>query len=161
MVATPIAATDRYTPAGVVAFYWVETIADISDPTRSELDAGSDLTGEVFEAVGWRLQSERRNIQAVGEEFRSELEGSLAADDTRLLMWADRTGADVSTLLSRGSAGHVVVLHGGDVAGSPMDVWPVRVAARVRQISRPHEPSLVDVQFVVTSEPALDVAVPS
>lgn len=161
MAATPLAETDRYIPAGVTRIYWVPAIADSASPTRLELDAGTDLTAEVAEAVGWRLQSERRNIQALGQQFRPELEGSLAVDDTRLLMYADQSGGDVATLLSRGDAGHVVILHGGDVAGNPMDVWPVRVAARARIVGGGSGPGVIDVQFVVSAEPALDVAVPS
>lgn len=158
----PLSPTARYVPDGITRIYWVPTIADTSAPTREELDDATavDLTGEIADVVGWHISAERRPIQPVGERFRSELDGSLEVDDARLVLYADIDGADVTQVIDVGDDGHVVFLHGGDAEGNPMDVWPVRLAARNRVIRIGGEPTVLDHQFVVTRAPAQNVPVP-
>jgi hypothetical protein len=124
------------------------------------LDAGVDLTGEVAQMVGWHVRSEVRDVQVYGQKFATRLYGSLEVDDSRIIFYADRTGVDVRQAFSRGLTGHVVVLHGGDVDGNPMDVWPVQVAALGVSVPVGGPAAMIDVQFVVTDDPALGGSVP-
>lgn len=159
----PLADTDRYIHAGETRVYWAPAIVDVQDPLRSELDAGTDLTGQIAVVSGWVARAVLVEMQGVNEEFVSTIEGSLSVSDATLIMYADRNGSggDIRTLLSRGDQGHVVFLHGGDVVGNPMDVWPVRVASIGRPVEIGNEPARVDVQFAVSRQPGLDLSVPS
>lgn len=40
---TPLTESTRYIAPEVTKVYWVDMIADITAPTRTELDAGTDL----------------------------------------------------------------------------------------------------------------------
>lgn len=161
MAPTPLVPTDRYVPDGLTVAYWVEAIADISDPSRGEIDAGTDLTAELAAIEGWNLQSEGRDVQAAGEAFRSRVAGTIDVDGSALLLYADRSGDEIMSLFVRGTDGHILFLHGGDVEGNPMDVWPVSVAAASRALRIGGEPVRIQVQFVVTRQPALSVAAPA
>lgn len=160
MSPTPLAATDRYVHAGETAVYWVASIATISTPTRGELDAATDLTGEVAGVVGWRLRSAVRDVPHITDTFTPQVMAELSVDASDLVFYASRAGAEVTALLSRGTVGHVVFLHGGDVEGNPMEVWPVRVASTSRAVTVDSDSARIVVQFVVTSAPAQDVPAP-
>lgn len=160
MSPTPLAATQRYIHAGETAVYWVASIATISAPTRGELDAGIDLTGEIAGLVGWRLRSAVRDVPHITDTFTPQVMAELSVDSADLVCYASRAGAEVTALLTRGTVGHVVFLHGGDVEGNPMDVWPVRVASTSRPVTVDSESARIFVQFVVTATPAQDVPAP-
>jgi hypothetical protein len=157
----PLFPAVRHISAGMIRTYWVVSIATLTAPTRAELNAGTDATGEIAGFVGWRLRAEARSIQAAGEQFVTTLDGSLEVDDTRLVFYADPAGQDIRTLLARGTIGHVIFLDGGDVAGRPMDVWRVRVAALARLRGIGDDPDMIDVQFRAYATPAIGVSVPA
>lgn len=160
MTAPPIGASTRYIDAGATRVYWVATIAVTSAPTRVELDGGTDLSPEVAEAVGFNLSSETVSNQGINQDFMAERPGSLQVDRSGLLMYADQVGDDIRSLLSRDTQGHLVFLHGGDVPGHLMDVWPVTVAAVSKSIDVSGEPASVYVQCTVHDDPVTDVEVP-
>ncbi|MEU1736459.1 hypothetical protein [Streptosporangium sp. NPDC020145] len=160
MAATPIAKVTRYWPKGTLKWYWVPTIADITAPTRAELDAGVDLSREVAAYEGWTTSSNFENAPDVNSRFVSKVAGDIEAEDSSLTMYADPSGDDARTLMSRGTEGNVVRFGGGDVPGRKMDVFPVEVGA----VSKPFEMDAVPVcqfQFAITAEPAEDVTVPA
>jgi hypothetical protein len=158
---TPLAATTRYIAAGQTRIYWVESIAVLAWPTRAEIDAGIDLTGQVATVVGWHVRRRVRSGQAYRDDFEVQLHGSMYVDDSRLVFYGDQTGGDVSATLPEGTKGHVLHLYGGDVADNPMDVWPVRVAALGRGIELGDDPARIDMQFTVRGTPALGRPVPA
>jgi len=160
MAATPIASVDRYYTKGTLKWYWVPTIADKSAPSRAELNAGTDLTGEVAECDGWAVSSNFVDAPDVNSRFTSKVPGAIEAEDSSLTMYADPSGSDARTLMPRDETGFVVRLGGGDVAGRKMDVFPVTVGA----LSKPFEMDgtpVVTFQFAITSEPAEDVTIPA
>ena len=69
MVATPITATSRYIPPGTTRYYWVPTIANKAAPTRSELNAGSDLTAEISAVSGFATSSDQQDTPDLGSRF--------------------------------------------------------------------------------------------
>src|SRR5690242_13648663 len=129
MPATPITASDRYWPVGTEKWYWVAAIADYTSPTRSELNAGTDLTPEIFEYSGFQVTGDEIDVPDRDSDFTGKIPGRTSADDSSIKFYADSTSDDVRTLLPRGTVGHIVRLPEGDVAGHLMDVFPVRVKA--------------------------------
>jgi hypothetical protein len=160
MVATPIAASTRYIPPGTRAYYWVPTIANKAAPTRAELDAGTDLTGEVAEVSGFQTTSESTDTPDLGSRFTSKIPGRITADDSSITLYASENSQDVRQLLPRDTAGFVVQFPEGDVAGRTMDVFPVKVSSAPKETSI-EDPGKVMVQFTVTSEPVENVTVPA
>lgn len=166
MAATPITSTSgsRYIPPGVRQYYWVETIADPSAPTRMELDAGQDLTAEVGEVSGFSVTSESVDAPDLASRFTSRVPGMTTAEDSSLTMYLSRDGDDARTVLPRDTVGYVVVFPSGDDGGSSstklMDVFPATVSS---QALRPDfdEPGAVTVSFTITSEPQQNLSIPS
>lgn len=162
MPATPLTASTRYIAPETTKIYWVDTIASKASPTRVELDAGTDITGEVADAAGWELAADNVATPDGGSKFTSQVSGRITPPDTSVACYASSDTIDIRDLLARDDAGFIVILHGGDVAGQKMTVWPVRV----RSVSAPVDyaasnASMVNVQFSITSEPAENVAIPA
>jgi hypothetical protein len=160
-MATPLDATRRYIHAGETRLYFVAAIDDVQDPTRDELDLGTDLTAEVAVVVGWHVRARLADTQGLTSDFATTMPLTLEVDDSRVVFYAGLDGTeDVRTLLPRGTVGHLVLLHGGDVEDNAMDVWPVEVAAVGRPVEVGGEPARIDVQFAITADPGLDLSVP-
>lgn len=160
MVATPISASTRYIPPGTRAYYWVPSIANKAAPSRAELDAGTDLTGEIAEVSGFQTTSESTDTPDLGSRFTSKIPGRITADDSSITLYASEDSQDVRQLLPRDTAGFVVQFPEGDVSGRTMDVFPVKVSSAPKETSI-EDPGKVMVQFTVTSEPEENVTVPA
>ncbi|WP_160051427.1 hypothetical protein [Nocardiopsis sp. FR26] len=162
MAATPIDVTDKFINAGVTTIIFAPAIADVNAPTRAELDAGTDLTEEVIGSSGWQVSSTNVSYNPLGTTFTPSIPGRTSVEDSSLTLPQDITGTDVREILPRGTTGNVVIMHGGDVVGSPMDVWPVRVSSLGKSISTEGtEVASIVVSFAIPSEPAESVAIPA
>lgn len=166
MAPTALGESTRYISPGETRIYWVPVIVDIAAPTRAELDAveARDLTGEVAEGAGWEVTSNEVATPDLGSKFDKKIGGKTNADGSSLTFYMSReaAGAEVLTLMSRDSEGHIVRLHGGDTAGYPMDVFPVRVLASPKVVDAGGGAAeQVRVQYSVTGEPAENVPVPA
>lgn len=160
MPATNITSAVRYYRRGITKVSWVPTVADKESPTRTELDAGTELSLEVGEIEGWQVTSNVIETPSLGSLFDSKINGSITANDSSLTMYASQSGEDVRTLLTRGSNGYVVWMDTGDTATELMDVFPVRVLSqgKIRSLD---DAAKIQVQFAVTSEPAENIEIPA
>jgi hypothetical protein len=163
MVATPLSATNRYIQPGVSQFYWVTTIAVKTAPTRTELDAGKDLTNEVAAISGFSVSSDQVAAPDFGKRFTPSVPGMITAADSSINIYLDKDSDDVRSVISQDDEGFVVVFQEGDDEGAnnhTMDVWPATVASAAKQESD-SDPSQIQYMFTITSEPAIDVDVPA
>jgi hypothetical protein len=160
VTATPITASDRYFRQGVSKVYWVPSIATLSAPTRAELNAGTDLSGEISASSGWEVTGNTEDTPALGSVFIAKIPSTTTAGDSSLTFYSDSTSVDVRGLLERGSTGFVVWMDEGDVVGQLMDVFPARVtsAPKQRDIGAT---ATITVNFAVQREPAENVTIPS
>lgn len=161
MPATNISASTRYINKGVTRFIWVDTVADISAPTRSEINAGTDLSPQIMEIDGWVVESESVETPDLASTFTGSITGSTSADDSSVTLYADLGGTDVRDVLSRGDNGYMLIMDGGDVAGRTMDVFPARVGSLGKNRSVDDDPATIVINFNITSEPSEDVTIPS
>lgn len=162
MAATPIASTTRYTNPGVTKIYFCTTISNKAAPTRSELNAGTDLSGEVNAISGFTTTGDDVETPDMNSTFTSKIPGRTSADDSSITFYADVTGADARALLPRGTNGYIVIMDGGDVVGSLMDVYPIRVKSQGKPRSTDgKDPATVEIQMSITAEPAENVEIPS
>lgn len=163
MAATPLAPTagSRYIPPGVRQYYWVETIANKSSPTRTELDAGTDLTAEVATVSGFSVTSESTDAPDLASRFTGKVPGMITAEDSSINLYlAKDSSGDARTLLTRDTEGFVVIFPEGDVSGQLMDVFPATVSSAAIQPDIDAPGQLV-VNFTITGEPAQNVSVPA
>ncbi|MFI0900562.1 hypothetical protein [Streptomyces sp. NPDC020983] len=160
MAATPITTSDRYYVQGVSKVIWVPTLANPASPTRSEINAGTDLSDEIAAVNGWEVTGNTEDTPALGSVFIGKVPSTTTADDSSLSFYADSTSTDVRTLLSRGSSGYVIWMDEGDVADYLMDVFPVRVTSATpqRDISSVAQ---IMVNFAIMREPSQNVAIPA
>lgn len=161
MSATPIAASTRHINKGVTKVVFATTVASVSAPTRANINAGTDLSDEIMELEGWNVESGSVGTPSLGSDFTGNIPGGTSAEDSSLTMYSDIGGADVRDLLPRGTNGFILIMYGGDVAGRPMDVFPVRVGSTPKNTSVDEEAATIKVTFSITSEPSEDVAIPA
>ena len=159
MAAPPIGASTRYIPEGVTHYYFVTTIANYNSPTRAELNAGTDLTPEVAAAGDWAINGNAVPAPDLSTLFDPSIAGKVTMGTTTLDMYASTNSVDVRSLLPRGTVGYVVKFPEGDTTGRTMDVFPVKVLAQPKPTNMGN-PSVIQLQFVVTKIPAENVTVP-
>jgi hypothetical protein len=151
----------RYFDPEVTKVYWVPTIATKTSVTRSELNAGTDLSDDVGDQEGWTVTSEEIETPDLGTRFTSKIGGRTSVDDCSLTMYASSDSVDVRVLLPRGTVGYIVWMDGGDVAGNKCDVFPVTVISNSAMRSVGDDAARRQVQFSVRDEPAESVTVPA
>lgn len=162
MAATPISAITKYTARGTSKTYWLTACADITAPTRPELDAGVDLTPQIADEQGWNVSSSQIDTPDKDTRYTSTIPGVISAAESSCTMYADKEGGDATLLMPRDETGFYVILDGGDVAGNKMRIFPVTVSSVSHQASI--DGSAADTNmfsFAITSEPAEGVTVPA
>jgi hypothetical protein len=162
MPPTVITASVRYFRPGLTKVYWVTTMATYTTPTRSELNAGKDVSPEIAEISGFTVTSESVDTPDLGTRFVSKIPGRITSDDSSINFYASSTGFnDARSVLPRDTTGYVVFMDGGDVSTTGrMDVFPATVAShgKLRGIE---DPAMTQAQFTITRVPAEDVVIPA
>lgn len=161
MPATPITPASRFFRPGVTKCYWVPTIANISAPTRAELNAGTDISKDIADISGWMVSGQKIDTPDLNSRFVSNIPGLTSADESAITTYAGDTGSDARSLMPRDASGNIVWLDGGDVAGRKMDVFPVRVLSVGKVRSMGSEAARLTFQYAITSEPAENVTIPA
>ena len=164
MVAVPLAVTDRYVAPETSRTYYASEggVANINAVTRVELNAMVDLTAQTQDASGWDVSAENVDVPDGGNIFTGQIPGRVKPGDASVVCYASRDTDDIRTVIERGDKGFILHLHGGDIEGTRMDVYPVRV----RTVSKPVDYSgsnaaMITVQFSITSLPGENVLVPA
>ncbi|HET7386847.1 MAG TPA: hypothetical protein VFJ19_09330 [Nocardioidaceae bacterium] len=163
MPATSLPASTEYINPGVTEIRSVDAIADLTAPTSTELDAGTDLTDAVRDATSWSITADKVSTQGLGSNFKSETTGMRGPDgDQSLTFSASIDGQDVRTVLPEGTETHIVIYHGGNATGNLIDIWPVKVASVGKPINvAGTDQARVVVGFAITGPPEVDVVIPA
>jgi hypothetical protein len=161
MAATPITPASRFFRPGITKCYWVVSIANISAPSRAELNAGLDLSKDVADINGWMVSGQKIDTPDLNSTFVSNIPGLTQADESSITFYAGETGVDVRAQMPRNTAGHIVWLDGGDVTGRKMDIFPTRVLSVGKQRSMGAEAARLTIQYAISSVPAEDVTIPA
>jgi len=164
MAATPLSATTRYFPVGVRQYYFVTSIASKTAPTRAELNAGTDLTGEIVSVTGFTTSSNPVDAPDLKSRFTGQVTGMITADASSMNIYLDEESVDVRSVLPRDTVGFVVQFPEGDDEGvsgtKTMDVFPVKVSSASKDTTTT-DPGQIVISFVITSEPAENILVPA
>lgn len=163
---TPLNPAVRFTGLDDLTVVWVPTIADITAPTAIELEAGTDLTGEVPPdgISGFTTTGATVDAPSFGSGFTAQLASGYSADASSIKVYMSKTpgeDGDIRTLLSRGDSGYIVLgdANGGLLPGDLMDVFPVQVTSCGKSRAG-GDPMTVTVAFSIYSAPAENVVVP-
>jgi hypothetical protein len=161
MPATPITATLRYTPPGRRKYNWLTAVSGYPGaPTRAEINAGSDLSGEIKEVNGFELSGDSADAPDLAGGFVAQVPARVTASDSEIVFYASSNSTDIRTVLPRGTAGFVLVLPEGDVAGQKCEVWPATVKSMFLDGSV-EDPAAVHVQFSITRLPIQNLTIPA
>lgn len=137
MSATPIESFTRYFLPGTTKILISPSVSDMTvGATRSEITASTDVSEEVAAVSGWSITSQNQDAPDMGKRFVQQVAGRLSASESSITFYNDKAGADIRDLLSLDQETYVTFLDGGDVEGSPMDVYRVTVTsmAKLREI---------------------------
>lgn len=161
MPATPIAASDRYFARGKSKIYSLTTVVSLAAPTRAELNAGTDLSPEVAGVSGWLVEATDIETPDLATSFTGKIPGSTSIGEASIDMYADDNGADVRTLLPRGTTAFIYLMYGGDVTGAKMDGFKCRVKSVGKPVTLGDDASIVTVSFTILTIPSENISVPA
>lgn len=151
--------SERFFAPEISKVYFALAIADIAQPTRSEIDAAHDLTPEIAAISGWSVSTAMIALQGMSR-FTPQIPGRTTAADSSLGFWMDRGGQDIRTILARGDTGFVIFCDGGDEPGYLADVFPVQVRNIGKARTLADQGAQLEAGFAITRVPAEDVALP-
>ncbi len=158
---TPLASSVRYIQPGVTKCYFVPTISAYpAAATRTELTAGTDLTGEIADVTGFASKAEFVETPDLSAAFVPKVPGRVKADDSSLTFFASKNSTDVRATLTQGLSGFIVWLDGGDVVTQKMDQFAVTVASvSVLRNVAGTEVVRVQVDFALTKVPGYQLTI--
>jgi len=163
MPATPIAAVNRYWSVGTTKWLVATSVANYLSPgpTRAEINASTDISGEVAEVSGFTVTSNTIDTPDVNSRFRSKIPGPIEAEDSSLTIYADPSGSDARSLFPRDANLYIIRMDGGDVAGRKMSVFPVKVSSQNKLMGTDEEAARIEVSFTITRIPGEDLTIPA
>lgn len=164
MAAPAITTATRFTSRGSTKCYWVEAISNPASPTRSELNAGVDLSPELMDQDGFTEEPELLDGPDLASRRTKQVPGPINPSAPTLTMYASKTGADddVRGVMSEDDAGFIVWLYGGDVAGQTMSVFPVTVTSMTYQPSvSGSDIDTILVAFAISDDTQLNLDIPA
>jgi hypothetical protein len=130
MPATAMAAASRYFQPGTTKVIVIPSIASLSaGATRAEINAGTDVSGDVAAINGFTINSAQLDTPDLGKRFTSRIPARLTADDSSVTFYADVTGADIRAVLTRDQNTYLGIMDGGDVVGRKADYFSVVVSS--------------------------------
>lgn len=130
-------------------------------PTRTEIEAGTDLTDEIADLSGWLQASGSIATPDLGHRFIGSIPGRKTIADSSITFYASPDGEDVRTVLAEGQNVFVVFADGGDTATFPADCYPARVASIGKVRSTGDNAFQLTVTFTVTHPPVVDFQLPA
>lgn len=156
-------ASTRYYRRGLTKVYFLPTIVATNlTPTRPEITAGTDLSGEIADSSGWAVKANMIKTPDLVSRFTSQIPGSIEADDSSLTFYADQLGVDVRATLPQDQTGYIVWMDGGDVPTTgKLDTFPVRVSGVSKQRNLGDEAAKIDVMFAITKAPGENLTIPT
>lgn len=160
MAPPPLNPTTRYYPSGTRKCYFLSTTANYLSPTRTELNAGVDLSHEIESVTGFSLTSAMVNVPDMGSRFVSQIPGALESSKNDIAFYQDANSNDVRQIFAIGVTGFIVMLWDGDDPNGLMDVFPVQVAS-VAPDPAINKAATLTVDFAPSAVPAIGVVIPA
>lgn len=157
-----LASSVRYFRPGTTKVKWTTTLATYTNPTRTELNGATELSGEIAEVTGFSVTSASVDTPDLANRFVSKIPGRITAEDSAITFYASSTGfTDARSVLPRDTTGYLVFMDAGDTATTGrMDIWPATVAA-VGKVRDLEDAAKQTITFTPTRVPAEDIVIPA
>lgn len=157
-----LATSVRYFRPETTKVKWATTLATYATPTRAEITAATELSGEIAEITGFNVVAESIDTPDLANRFVSKIPGRITAEDSSINFYASSTGfTDARSVLPRNTTGFLIFMDGGDVTTTGrMDIWPCTVAS-VGILRGLEDPAMQQVTFTPTRVPAENVVIPA
>lgn len=162
MTATVLPAPFEYTALKHLTVYLVKNIVDPANPTRTELDAGHDITRHIPKngVAGFTKSANTVQADNLSTGGSSSLDDGYTLDASSIQCYMDLTGTnDVRSILEEGDSTHVVFFDDKDVAGNLLDVWPV-LCQTISKSKVAGQAMMLTCSFQ-TNEPSENILVPA
>lgn len=160
-MATPaITPSTRYYDVGKTKVYFLPSVSNPASPTRTEMNAGTDLSPEIEALAGWSVTGVQIQTPDFSNRFTAQIAGRIDAAASSLTFYASSNSNDVRSLLPRDTAGYILWLDGGDVTGHKMDVYPVTVTSVSKMRDTTTNAARIMITFSITAAPSENVAIP-
>lgn len=163
MPAVPLPSYPRYFPPGTRKYYWVTSIANQASPTRAELNAGLDITGQIASITGFVLQMNVADVTPLGSStviwLNTTTDPSSFGSNEIILYASQNSNDDARLLMPAGSTGFLVFLFEGDQTNDYCEVWPANVNEMYFEQGTDN-PGQIHFEFTITGQPSQNVLIP-
>lgn len=163
-----IASTERFFQPEISKVYWLASVGGASPiaaasgiPTRTELEAGLDITDEVADMAGFNVTSGFIAVPDLGRRFTRQIGGRTSADASSITFYGSLTGEDIRQVMHRLDRGVLVFADSGDAAGKPADAYPVEVSSVGKLRSVGDNAYRIQVGFAPSGIPVEDFELPA
>lgn len=156
-------------PSGVSKVVLAPSVASLTAPTRSEINAGTVLvqpaatdSEALREMTGWESADNPITVPNAANDFDSTIPGRKSASNPSISFYDDSTATTRRTACAEGTTGYVIIMPLGDVPTKRCQVWPIRVAAlNDSPVNSAGEAKMFTVQFSVTGKPEKSAVIPA
>lgn len=150
----------RFFRRGVSKVRFLPAVAGAS-PTRSEINAGTDLSPSIAGIGGFTLENAPITTPDLATNFDSQIDGPDTAPTSSLTFHDDDTSTTVRTALAKGTAGYILLMPYGDVATKRCEVWPVKSTGVNDQWGLDAVSAQFMVGFAITGKPNQTGTIPA
>ena len=154
------APTGPFFRRGVTKFVFCPTVALPGAPSRSEITAGTVLTG-VTAVSGFQIARSFLDTPTLDSSYTSNVPGERKAGNSMLTFRDDGAASSpVRTALAEGVSGVMVYMPYGDVPSARCETWPV-ISAGVNDVVDMTKAAEFQVGFATPSAPNQNAVVPT
>ena len=150
----------RFCPA-VAGTVVVDGETIIGSPTRAELTAGIDLSGDIADIAGWTLTNSPIATPNLADRFTPQIPGEDTAGDSSLTFYDRDDSETIRDALLKGTDGFMVVMPYGDVPTKRCAVYPVTSGGVNDEFSTGNDAARFVVGFSITGVPNQDAVIPA
>jgi len=148
----------RFMRKGTTKVFFVPSIANLSAPSASEVNAGTSLTPQLAEINGFSFENSPIETPDMSSAFVSKIPGEDSVGDSNMTFYEDKTTNPIATALAKGTVGNIVIFYAGTAGANPAaadkaQVWPVIVASNAKRYTVANEPAQYMVVFTNTAGP--------
>lgn len=114
----------RFFRRGRSAVKFAPSVAGNS-PTRAEITAGLDVTGQVADLAGFNLSNSPIETPDLATTFNSQIKGPDATDTSTLTFYDDDVSSTIRTTMAKDVTGVILLFPYGDISTKRVEKWPV------------------------------------
>jgi hypothetical protein len=153
-----------YITPGRSKVYWVETVSDPSDPTPTEINAGTDLSAKLRGVPSVPRTGNLADISNLSSTFEARQRGTVGGDVVSFELLRDTLTETAYASMAEGDEGYLVILRKG-IAGTQVavgdiaDVFPATVNTKGDGSPGRNDPDFAVFELAITANPSRDITI--